>query len=210
MEIQCVAQLGTVECMRVDGLVRCNVGRCTSGEELQYELARDTNLDDCSHRVTKAEDATILDVEVDVAVGDLDTANDLACVDMSDAGPLVGVRVRADGVRAAHSGVDVLVQKVTCDMEGVSGEGGEPIRNGGYLEAGMGENGTERQRLSSLRKRRRCSVCDGVRCETSEGKRDCGETSHGSSREESKHNGSYLFYRNSTATPGSACLGALT
>ena len=39
MEIQCVTQLGTVECMRVNGVVRCDVGRCTSSKELQYELA---------------------------------------------------------------------------------------------------------------------------------------------------------------------------
>ena len=187
MEVECIAQLGTVECMRVNGFVRCDVGRCTSREELQYKLARDTSSYDCSHRVTKAEDATILDVEVDVVVDDLNTANDLACVDMGDAGPLVGVRVRADGVRAAHSGVDILVQKVRCNMEGVGGEGGEPICDRGYLEAGMGENGTERQRLSLLRKRRRCGVCDGVCCKTSEGKCDYGETSHGLSREESKN-----------------------
>ena len=187
MEVECIAQLGTVEWMRVNGFICCDVGRCTSGEELQYKLARDTSSYDCSHQVTKAEDATILDVEVDVAVGDLDTANDLACVDMGDASPLVSVRVQADGVRAAHSRVDILVQKVRCNMEGVGGEGGKPICDGGYLEAGMGENRTERQQLSLLRKRRRCGVCDGVCCETSEGKCDCGETFHGSSREESKN-----------------------
>ena len=106
MEIQCIAQLGTVECMRVNGVVRCDVGRCTSSEELQYELARDTSSYDCSHQVTKAEDATILDAKVDVAVGDLNAANDLACVDMGDAGPLVGVRVGVDSVCMAHSGVN--------------------------------------------------------------------------------------------------------
>ena len=66
----------------------------------------DTSSYDCSHQVTKAEDATILDVKVDVAVGDLNAANDLACVDMGDAGPLVGVRVGVDSVCMTHSRVN--------------------------------------------------------------------------------------------------------
>jgi len=94
VEIQRVTELSTVERMWVDRLL-CYVGGCTSGEELLGvgQHVTSSNQTVHSYRVAKAEDAAILDVEVDMAVGNLDAANELAGIDMCDSRGAVGVRV---------------------------------------------------------------------------------------------------------------------
>lgn len=57
-----------------------------------------------THGVTEAQYDTILDVQIDIAIGDVDTLNDLSSINMGDASSFVGVAVAADDI------VDTIVE----------------------------------------------------------------------------------------------------
>jgi len=56
---------------------------------------------DMTHGVTITQDDAILDVQVDIAVGDMNTLNDLSRIDMGDTSSFVGVAVAADDIADA-------------------------------------------------------------------------------------------------------------
>jgi hypothetical protein len=48
--------------------------------------------------VTETQDDAILDIQIDVTVGDMDTLNDLSCIHMGDTSRFVGVAVSSDDI----------------------------------------------------------------------------------------------------------------
>lgn len=55
-----------------------------------------------TYRVTVGDDNTILDVDVHISVRDLDTVDELANIDVSDARGRIGVRVLSDSERVGR------------------------------------------------------------------------------------------------------------
>lgn len=82
-------QLGAVVSVRVHEDMRILFD--FSNEELASGSARTRRRSKHTHGVTKAEDFAIFDVQVDVCIGHFDAANDLADIDVCNAGSVVGV-----------------------------------------------------------------------------------------------------------------------
>jgi hypothetical protein len=78
-------------------------GGCVTGEE----------------GITEAENPTVLDVQVNVSISDLNAAKDLAGVDVRDTSGLVSIRIWADDISATRLGISILTQEFACDCVGV-------------------------------------------------------------------------------------------
>lgn len=86
------------------------------------EVSHDVD-DERTNRGPVRENHAVLDVDVHVTVGDLETVDDLADVDMGNTSVGVSVRVLADSIRHGLCELwseDVLDEAV-CDVKGVGG-----------------------------------------------------------------------------------------
>ena len=150
VDVNCSRELSTVFSVGVHGDVGILVD--PSSKELTiteagsaYEGRRSKH----THGVTKAEDSAILDVQVDVCVGHFDAANDLADIDVCNAGSMVSVRVGTNDVCTTSAEVVVLAQEAACDGIGVLGGVDSCSTDVDGLEAGVGEVRPESKGLSS-------------------------------------------------------------
>jgi len=95
-----------------------------------------------TYRVAIGDDLSVEDVDIDVAVCDLDTVYELAEVDVGDACGRIGVRVRSDDIRVP-SGIllwqDDLVGELTCKLNRVPRSCVERWRKRGRLNCELCE-----------------------------------------------------------------------
>ncbi len=101
-------------------------------------------------RVTIGEHDAVLDVDIDVAVSDLDAVHVLADEDVGDTGRSVGIGVLADLEGSVGDVADEILHEEACDLVGVlagAEEAGVVYRVG--VVRGMGENGAKAHGLAT-------------------------------------------------------------